>query len=298
MSKFAAVMVTSSKDLLQQATSVINSMPAYDNDVEVHLIAHPSIEREHPGYLENLPKDICKVVNWSQVQDPDRSKKSESGDKNSGWECRFYRYRYCLQIADQYDAIMITDADMFFCNNIMSFFEDAASDGLLHMPNNPWGSTDARVDKTGIDAIHGASSPPYHNMPLFFSPSKHIDLINNVYQWGLKEPFGDMATLYRTLFRMGMRDKIVPTDNDLWVVTDWYKYMMSLDYSDNGRPVIRTKDNLRVNAVHRRWNMQSVRDKYIGDIKEDDNRERGVNNVKIFWEVIQWLLAQGPAKYE
>jgi len=294
MRDFAVVMVASEGPLFEQAVSAFNGLSVYGNDLDYHLIAHQSIPENELARLRE--EERFTVVPWKEIWDLERHEKSESGQKNSGWECRFYRYRYALRIASQYKAIMITDADMFFCNNIMGFFERAASSGKLLMPNNPWGASDEAVDEKGIEMIQGASSPPYHNMPLFVDASKYQTLLEGVYSWGLKEPYGDMSTLYRTLFRSGQRDCIEPTDNDLWVVTDWYKYMMQESTDDQGRPVITTKDGLRVNSVHRRWNMAQVRDKFIGDIKEDDNRERGVNNVGIFWRTIQWLLKNGPTK--
>lgn len=294
MNKYAVVMVSTSDNLFQQAVSVINSLFLYGNDVDIHLICHPSIENNHKNILSEMKyyNDII-LVPWSDIEDKNRFKYNSDGDKCSGWECRYYRYRYCIRIANNYDAIMITDADMIFVNNIMKWFDLASTDFLLHMPNNPWGINNLTVEKKGIDAIQGASSPPYHNMPLFFNPNTYIDLLKDVYEWGLKEPYGDMATLYRTIFRNGILDKIFIEDNDLWVVTDWYKYMMCLEKDKDGLPIVYTKDNLRVCSIHRRWNVKEVCEKYICDIKEDDNLKRGICNVNIFKYVINYALKNG-----
>lgn len=285
MNRFAVVM-TCTQGLIENVTAAFNGIELYGNEVDVHLISKDMDE----GYLNNLPSNYI-VVPWNSVCDADRH---EYSNKNSGWEVRFYRYAYVSKIKNDYDAVMILDADVFVCGNFMGHFDRSFKEGVLIMPDNPWGNS---VDKATLDNVRGASSPPFHCHPNFFDPKKYDWLMREVYDWGKKEDFGDMATLYRTLLRNDSVDKVKPISNDLYCFTNWHKGLIECNQSPEGLPELYYKGE-RMVVVHRRWAMPKVRRKFVSDLKGELDIRFGTSNVSVFADTIRILNEKGPIKWE
>ena len=278
-----AMVLTCTQGLLEQANSLFNGLEIYGNTVDVHLLSK-DINKD---YLDRLP-DNFYVPDWkTHVVDLNKPK-----HKGGGWEVRYYRYKHVREIKDFYDAVMIIDADVFLIGNLMEHFERAFTEGCLIMPNNPRG---VALDRANLDNVNGASSPPYHCHPFFFDPKKYDFLMADVYKYGLEEDFGDMATLYRTLFRHDIHKTVVTIPNDLYCFTDWHFDKMEKTFDENNKMVLTYKGN-RVIVVHRRWNMPAVREKFVHDLK-GKHIEFGTHNVEIFKEAIDWLNATGSLKW-
>jgi hypothetical protein len=277
--KFAIVM-TCTEGLHINANAAFNGLTLYGNDVDIHLLSKDI----NKPYLEKLPSNFI-LPPWSEVVDPNKP-----SHKKGGWEVRFYRYRYVRSIADQYDAVMTLDADVFVVGNLMEHFERAATEGVMIMPDNPRGSS---LDKANLDNIKGAASPPYHCHPFFFDPKKYDWLMEQVYDWGIKEDYGDMATLYRTLFRNNKHREVVAIPNDLYCFTDWHFDKIE-STMENGLPLLKYKGE-QMKVVHRRWYLQSVRDKFRKDLGPQ-HREFGEHNLDVFEKTINWLNDNGPIK--
>jgi len=283
MNRFAVVL-TCTQGLIENVTAAFNGIELYGNDVDVHLLSKDMDEK----YLNALPNNYT-VVRWPEIVD---EKRSQYKQKNAGWEVRFYRYKYVRSIRNNYDGVMILDADVFVVGNFMHNFEVAVNGGVLVMPDNPWGMS---IEAASLDNIHGASSPPFHCHPHFFDPKKYDWLMEQVYEWGKKEDYGDMATLYRTLLRNNAIDKIKPIPNDLYCFTSWHKNKINLGFDSNGLMEL-TYNGERMFVVHRRWAMKKVRDKFGNDLKGKDV-EIGKHNLDVFANAINWLNDKGSIKW-
>ena len=283
MNRFAVVL-TCTQGLIENVTAAFNGFELYGNEVDVHLLSKDMDE----GYLNALP-DNYKVVRWPEVQDESRN---QYKNKNAGWEVRFYRYKYIRTIKDQYDAVMLLDADVFVTGNFMEHFERAYTEGVLIMPDNPWGSS---VERATLDNIKGASSPPFHCHPHFFDPKKYDWLMGQVYEAGMQEDYGDMATLYRTLLRNDAVKNIIPIPNDLYCFTGWHHDKIEESMVDNKLQLKYKGEEMIV--IHRRWAMKKVRDKFGSDLKGKDI-EPGMHNLEVFARAIKWLNENGSIKWE
>jgi len=281
MSKKYALVMTCTEGLHINANAAFNGLALYGNDIDIHLLSK-DINKD---YISRLPSYFT-VPDWkTQIVDPNKP-----AHKGGGWEVRYYRYSYVRTIKDQYDAILTMDADVFVVGNLMEHFERAAKEGVLIMPDNPQGCA---LDRANLDNIKGASSPPYHCHPFFFDPKKYDWLMAELYQAGITEDYGDMATLFRTLYRHNLHKDVVALPNDLWCFTNWHADKMQFEMKD-GLPLL-TYKNGRVVVVHRRWYLPEVRDKFVRDLGPQ-HREDGTHNVQIFKDVIEWLNNNGPIK--
>jgi hypothetical protein len=117
-----------------------------------------------------------------------------------------------------------------------------------------------------------------------------------VYDWGKKEDYGDMATLYRTLFRHEKVGEVMAIPNDLYCFTAWHKNKINYGVDEKGLPDLQYEGN-KIVVVHRRWAMKKVRDKFRNDLKGKDI-EVGTHNLSVFEDTIKKLNALGPIKWE
>lgn len=286
--KYAVVM--SAVGMLEGANAFLNGLDYYDNPVDFHVILDDG-EKDWPKKVSEIKGLQPRLVAYSL----DYLLKLWPVDKKPGWQVRYYRYKVAEVIAKNYDALMIVDADVLCLNNIMQYFKLAKDSGFLIMPTNPWGMALERVKKEGISGIDGASSPPFHNMPLFIDPKKWNWLLKRVWYWGLKEDFGDMATLSRTLYREKLFDQVFALPNCFWILSTFYLNFVKRVKTVDNKIYLKCSEE-KINMVHRRWWIPDVCKKFITAIKEDDNLKKGRNNVKLFWEEYKRLNTEHKVK--
>ena len=179
---------------------------------------------------------------------------------------------------------MTIDADMLCCNDVTKWFKVAHSTGYFVMPDNPYGKD---ILGYNVESLQGAASPPCHNMPLFCNVTQHKDLYEQIWEWGLKEPYGDMVTVFKTMHRMNRVDNILQLPNNLWIQTHYYQSDIRVLKIDN--KVYLSSACSKINMVHRRFWMKSVCEKFVNDIKEPDNKKVGKHNVQQFYNMYKRL---------
>jgi len=274
--KYAVIMTACG--LLKGANAFINGLDYYDNEVDFYL-AGGDPEKE---YIEKAKQVSGLKVNLNFVHlDELQLNYPSPPPKRAGWQWRFYRYKMAEDIGKNYEAVLIVDADMLCMNNIMKYFKLAHDTGFLVLPNNSWGSTVEKVQEIGIDFLKGAASPPFHNMPLFLDANKYKNFLMQVWNWGGKEDWGDMVQVSRTIFRENLIDEVFLLSNLHWVVSSFYHEMIKS--VDRGSKHYLMVGEERINMIHRRWWMNNVCEKFVNDIKEEDNERKGRNNVRLFW---------------
>jgi len=264
--------------------AIYNGLKHFGNDIDFHLISN---DKEYA----KINKDII-------FHDIDEYQKKFDlpDDKRGGWRVRFLRYKLAEELADEYDAIMIVDADMLCVNNIMKYFKIAADTGMIVLPSNPWGATVEHVQKVGIEMLRGASSPPFHSLTIL-NPKIYKDFLSKIWEWGLKEPYGDMVTLSRTIFRENLLDKVYMLPNSQWILSTFYLDMIK----KRGDKLVICEEE--INMIHRRWWMTEVCEKYFNDIKDDTDqgkrqKEIGRNNIRIFFDTFKHYNTSGLIKLD
>lgn len=281
--------MTTSENLLEMTVAAVNSLLLYDNEIDILLM----FIDDKPSWMIDLFNQHVKIIS-SYIKDIKYS------SKDSGWKCRFYRYKTAIEYKDQYDSMMICDADMFFVNNIMKELKSVAGTDKLLMPTNPLGLSIDVINDKGIECVTTCVEPPFHNMPLFFDPKHQEKNFYKVLEWGIKENYGDMITLYRTLYRENKVKLVETLNNDLWVLTKApgiKKILMNLD--EKNRPIF-LLENKRINSVHRRWNNIESAYKIINfDLLKMGGQENiAKENASLFYKTIKWLIKNGPVRMD
>lgn len=282
-----AIVMTSTDGLRECFTAAFNGLEMYSpGKIDVHLLAS-GIDEE---WLKKLPSNYT-CIPWKDIKDPDQPKR-----KGSGWEVRFYRYKYVLEIQDDYDAVMILDADSFIVDDLVPLFEKAVAEQVMIAPKNLRGID---INKVTLGNVQGASSPSFHCTPFVFPPKLHPWLIPELYKWGYEEDNGDMATLFRTLLRHDKHKEVVLTPNEQYVSTNWFFESVRVEMV-NGLKELYNKD-LRMSIVHGRWAMDRYVEHYL---KEPKNQEVGnwydigKQNSDTFVDTIHWLNNTGPINWK
>lgn len=278
MAKYAVVMT--SIGMKYGVNAFYNGIKYYGNDVDFHLVGGKE-EKELFKYTDILYKDIKEMLEEFPIP----------STKKGGWQVRFYRYKWAELIADQYDSIMIVDADMLCLNNLMKFFKIAADTGFIIMPNNSWGMSVEKVKELGVEPLKGASSPPFHSLTIL-DAKKWKEFLQKIWLSGLEENFGDMVTISRVLFRNNWEDYVYMLPNHQWILSTFYLDMIK---KINKKYSICEEE---IQTIHRRWWMPGVCEKFINDIKQDDKKIIGINNVKIFYNCFKFFNTQCEHKLD
>ncbi len=274
--RYAVIMIA--KGMREGVNAFINGLDYHDNIVDFYLVGGPDDQE----YVEEAKKIQDLKVNLIFVDINKLIEKYPAPGKRGGWHVRFFRYKVAETIGRNYEAVLIVDADMLCVNNFMKYFKVAHDTGFLVLPNNSWGSSIEKVQDIGIEFLKGASSPPFHNMPLFIDCNKYEGFLHKVFEWGKVEDWGDMVQVSRTIFREKLLDSVFPLPNNLWVVSSWYYDLIKPAMAHGKKYFVQAEE--RIFTIHRRWWMPTVCTKFVGDIKEADNLVRGKNNARLFFD--------------
>jgi len=270
--------MTATSGMLPGVNAFVNGLDYYENKVDLFLIGDQIIE----SYVKRAQKVLDLKVNFLFKSIHQANKDfSAPSEKKGGWRVRFFRYKQAAEIGKDYDAVMIVDADMLCLNNLMTYFKLAHDSKWIILPTNPWGMKLEDVINHGTEGLKGASSPPYHNMPLFIDPNKWKWFLNEIWTYGLNNPYGDMVNVSRVIMDNGLyKDKILALPNQLWILSTFYFAKIEKKIIDNKIYLYQMEE--KINTVHRRWWDNGVCQKFVNDIKEPENLTKAKNNVELF----------------
>jgi SAM-dependent methyltransferase len=279
LNKYAVVMASIGTQLLSGMNAVINGLDYHDNEVDLYLI-HGDLEKE---YIKKALAVKDLKVNIIPVHiDECRKLWTDYRKEDGGWQNLFFRWKVLDLIGKKYNSVMLCDSDMLCVNNIMKYFKAVENSELIILPSNPWGSSVEACTENWEKIIRGASAPPFHCMPIFLDIKQHPNLINKFWERSKVDNYLDMEILNRTFFAEQMLDKILSVPNNLWVLTSWYLSNVSKNWEDK-KLYFKIMEE-RINFIHRRWFIDSVCDQFIYAIREKDNLEKGLNNLRLFRE--------------
>jgi len=209
--------------------------------------------------------------------------------------CYHSRWAYAARLTD-YSAVSIMDADILLCNDIRSWFEVAAQTDFLLLPDNDYsGYSNESYDLRGIQ---GDASVPWHNMPAFWSPAVWGDFMAEIPLIGLAEKRSDICMLNRLLIQRGLLDRILTLSNSQWLSTHYYNLKLIRRDVGNKRYLALHENGDRLNAVHRRWWMESICRQFITDITEGPDRDRGRENIHLFWDFYRFFNTECEHKLD
>jgi len=279
-----AVVMTATSGMLPGVNAFANGLDYYDNRVDFYLVGDEKIEK----YVEEAQKVPDFKVNFF-------FKSIEQGNKDwpvpperkSGWQVRFFHYKEAIEIGEDYDSVMIVDADMLCLNNLMPYFRLAHDSKWIILPTNPWGMKLENILEFGTSGLKGASSPPYHNMPLFLDVKEWKWFLEEIWKNGLANSYGDMVNVSRTIIDNKLYlDKVLALQNQLWILSTFYLEKIKIEKLGGKEFLMQMEE--KINTVHRRWWDNGVCKKFISDIddkKTHGSLDKAKNNVKLFWSM-------------
>ena len=200
--------------------------------------------------------------------------------------CYHLRWAFCDQLRE-YEACSIFDADILLVNNVLPWFRVAAETGMLALPNNDFSGFEREAPH--LDGIQGDASPVWHNQPCFFAPEIWGRFMADIPLKGLREHRSDIVTLTRKLIEEDRTDQVLTMSNVEWLSTHYYRQRLVRRNVADKRYLALHENGDRLNAVHRRWWIESICRQFITDITEGPDRDRGRENIRLFWDFYRFF---------
>jgi len=270
--------------------ALINGLKYYGNEVTFHHLYWKSKAASWSKSIQDSGEFDFRSIDLEELLKNPSYPKVRDNMGGPGI-CKFYRYYYCALELAGYDAICIMDADMMVVNNIMPWFEVAARSGKILMPNNdmsPYENNWYDQNKIG-----GGSSPPLHNMPLFFKPSSITESIFlSMLEMHEKWQVSDMASLNHAIIEAGQMGNVLVLPNCLWLAATttnirlFYREIGGLKY------LTLHKSGDKLNSVHRPWWNPKYCKKEIDGQKDERSRDTLLHNVTLFWDMLCFFNTQ------
>jgi len=287
MAKYA--LVVSDSGYTYGINALINGLKYYGNDVTFHHLYWGLKAEAWSKSIQDSREFDFKSVNLEELANNPSYPKLRDRMGVAGY-CKFYRYYYCaLELIDAgYDAICIMDADMMVVNNIMPWFDVAACSDKMIMPNNDMSPYE--YNWYDQNKISGGSSPPLHNMPLFFKPSSVIkSIFLSIPEMSVKWQVSDMASLNHAIIESGQMDNVLVLPCCLWLLQTTTNIRLFFREIGGLKYLTLHKSGDKVNSVHRPWWNPNYCKKEIDRQKDERTRDTFLHNVTLFWAMLQFF---------
>ncbi len=295
-----AIVMTCSGNLIVCACAAFNGLEIYGTKADIHIIEFGDIDKQ---WLSKLPSNF-KVIPIQSIYDFKQENKAKHISDH--WRAEFYRYKYAASLRGKYKSACIIDADMSVVNDFTPYLKRAEGNKNIILPKNPMGFDIDWVLKNGVDQIQSAVTPSYANMPIFFDPNIHYDLMEKTFIAGTIHPYGDMQMLFRTMINEKVYNNVELTEDGLWVRNVWFDTQIDCRFENKLLCLYEIqksdKSLKRINSIHQRWALFAHRDQRMkiirGEIKTGgevvpEHTSFAHWNISMCWMAIQWLLANG-----
>lgn len=274
--------------------ALVNSLKYYGNDVDFHHLCWGPKALEHSGSLKRCRE--FNIITYDLKANWRRPEILNGRRISPAWVCKFYRYIYCATEVFDYAAVALFDADMMVTNNIMGWFEVAEKTKKMVMVNNDLSRHEHDCYK--IEGIGKGTSPPVHNMPMFFDPFTSSDIFLSIPEIHVEVGVSDMSSLNHALIRAGKMEDLLILPNCLWLVS--YPHNIKLVRRELCGKLYLMLHNSgdRVNAVHKPWWVLKYCERVINQGKDLSTRAILHNNIKLFWETNKFFNTELYHKVE
>ncbi len=274
MGKYSFIL-TCSKNYIYGLNAILNGLDRNGNTADVNVLWWENSHREFDEVFDNYPQKVKEAGFGFDVIFTDLAEFLSNYEvKNDNvWKLHFGRWKFIDVIKDKYDAVSQIGADCCIVDNVMNWFEVAHKSGMLIVGDNAMGSYSFKYNE-----IVQANDVPIADLPCFFNPKIHNDVMQRVYEIGLTKKTGDMPALYYSIMEH-KRNYIALPDN-LWVHNVFYSDLIKKDWL-NGVPIIlslRTK----VSMFHKKYWSQVVINSELSRMPEGDTKVIAKHNFEIF----------------
>ncbi len=189
-----------------------------------------------------------------------------------------------------YDAVSVFDADILLVQDPRPWFRVAAQTGLLVLPDNDYSGYQA--DGYDLAGIQGDASPAWHNQPSFWRNDTWGAFMRDLPLVGLAEHRSDIVALSRMLIERGLTDEVLTTWNGQFLQTHYYNLRLCKREVGGKRYLALHANGDRLVSVHRRWWIPWECTRFVTDITDPADRERGLNNIRLFHDFYTFFNLQ------
>ncbi len=290
MAKYALVVTDSGGGYTYGVNALINGLKYYGNEVTFHHLYLKPLAKAWSESVQNSDEFDFKSIDLEELsKNPSYPKLSKKLGRPG--LCKFYRYYYCALELAEYDAVCIMDADMMVVNNIMPWFEVAARTGKIIMPNNDMSPLEHNCYDQ--NKIGGGSSPPLHNMPLFFKPSSITkSIFLSIMEMHEKWKVSDMASLNHAIIEAGQMENVLVLPCCLWLIQSPWNIRLVHRKIGGLKYLMLHKMGDKVNAIHRPWWRAAYCKKFIEGCRTELTRDITLNNIRLFWDMLYFFNTQ------
>jgi len=238
--------------------AVVNGLDYHNNkDIDVHVIYNVDVPKD---YLDKLAVAFdFDVIMHPQASFSDAVPKPVPGEgqrwiAHERWPLEFYKYKLAQNLAPDYDAIMLTDADYLVLGDVTNYFRSVVGNDLLITAHNSYGRTHSNgflYDEypNFIDEVEQLKSPVM-NHPFFCDPKRNIDFYQRVIDFG-QFYAQDILPFNQALYDMRRFDDLIVLPSTLWGMFD--ATLAPINYMMQGRKRCFELRFDKMMMIHNHW---------------------------------------------
>ena len=299
-----AIVITADERFLAGINAMLNAIPYYGLDVEVHLV-HTIPERA--GYIQKAVDTFGSwfhPVNLTEYYEECRAEYWNAQKKHSKSSMKYARWWYPVDKLGDYDAICILDADRIITSDFTRWFDMIARSDMIGLAGNDWSDAmwNSYDDKRAM-----IKNPPMYSNPYFITGRRAKELFPLIPEYAENPqkyypPYGrpttgDMHPVNLTLLQTGMIKDLMPLPATQWVfVANGHVALKERIIAGKKHIGIYSSGDI-LHTIHRRyWGQRMCQRLMNGHTAvEFDN---GVNNTKLIWEFFKFFNTELDLKID
>lgn len=298
-SRFAFIVSACCK-YIPELCACLNSLEHVGNKEDVYVLGY-----RLPRSFTNQFGKLSYNVNLYDIPEPEA--RQYGGE--SEILCR-KRYWYAAGYGQNYDAICVLDADMYFARNVWQYFEIAAKTGFIMGAGLEQKRVYGHIEHHKVRGKHLLPEPRWNDKdiccaPMFVDMKKHGDIFREcwtIFSDGFPEDnfkAPDMESYNLLLLAKNMNDQVFLLPNYQWVGTNekLLKPYTRVTTQSDGK--LWTESGLEIYIVHGqyyklRWRRNQLESRhncamgYLGCADKCDNMANGALNC--LWEKFKFYL--------
>jgi hypothetical protein len=261
---------------------LLNGLDYHDNKaVDVHFMYTDEVPKE---YLEQASSAFDFEVRSYRIADYIERYGVPEGGGGTRWVMEFYKYKLAGELADEYDAVMITDCDYMIGGNIENYFRGVVGNDLIMTSNNMMDSS-SHINGADVEAYrtrmaHNDYFFPCMNSPFISDPKRNIPLYDKIFELG--HNYGeDIVPFSLGLVAMDRLSDVIVLPGMLWFTPDFGRVLISRGDVNGKRCYFHSTEKMMM--MHRHWWCRGEMENEVltGTAEGTPRREMAWNNVQL-----------------
>lgn len=196
---------------------LLNGLDYHGNkSIDVHLMHTDEVPEDWLRKAETVfdfPVKNYRISEYMEKYPP------PEGGGGTRWMLEFYKYKLAIELAQEYDALMIVDCDYLVLGDIQSYFEVIAGKDLI-MTSNNWLDSGNHVngadEERFREAVKSNTFFPMMNSPCISCPKLSIDLYERIWDIGFERGGEDIVPFVHAVIETGRLKKTIILPGIQW----------------------------------------------------------------------------------